>query len=112
MRGFSAENIFVRPDSGTGRLCQAFYFADLPIGAVRVLNASEREVSSIIVSVKQGTCDIWIGDMGGDGVPRIPQFHIVSGTDKQYWFPIGPYKFTIASTGVASLQCCITLRGG
>ncbi len=111
MRGFSAEGVRRNPDDTKGRLCQAFYFANLPIGAVRVMDGASRDVSSVIISVKQGTLDCWIGDFGGDGVPLIPQFHVLSGTDRQYWFPPGPYRFTVASTGVAPLEACVTLLG-
>lgn len=111
MRGYSAEGVFRQPDGSRSRLCQPIYFASLPIGAVRVIQTPRHNASSIIISVKQGTLDAWFGDFGGDGLPDIPQFHVISGADRQYWFPPAQYTFTIASTGIAVLKACVTLLG-
>jgi len=111
VRGFSAQGVFAYPNGENSRLGQPI-FLNLPIGAAQVIPESPRDVHAVLVSVKQGTLDIWIGERGTEFVGLIPQFHFIANQGVQ-WFPLPPaqYAFTVASTGPVKLLACITLVG-
>lgn len=111
MRGYSAEHVFAYPDGSRGRLAQPIYLT-LGISEAQVIPVSPRDVLAVLVSVKQGTLDLWIGDMGEQFIATIPQFHFIANQGVQ-WFPLpaARYAFTVGSTGVIALKACITLVG-
>src|SRR6267142_2939372 len=66
-------------------------------------------IDSIVVSMTQGTLNIWFGDYSGDNLPLVPHLHYNSiGEPNQLWVPglgKGVYTITIAAEG--NLDPCL-----
>lgn len=84
----------------------------LPIGQTRRLEAPTRPVCGLLVSVKQGTLDIWLGDQQGGAVNPLPDFHyIITGRPEWTPLPYAEYVFTAGSTGILALLATILIVG-
>jgi hypothetical protein len=64
---------------------------------------SQMKVNSVLVSVISGTVNLWFGDYTANLTsPPHAQF-VALGAPSQIMIPVGPYTFTIASTGGAAV---------
>lgn len=96
--------------SGNVTLIDQAVFQSAP-GEVKTMNL-QRPINLLVVSVKQGGVDIWLGNYG-TGVPSAPHLHFGQ-TNTPVWIPIPETltDLTIKSFGPANPVLATVLVGG